>query len=265
MTSDNWNWKNKDGSKPGLLYESGNWGDILKLLWLIETIRWKTETNAHIPYFDPFAGDVSYPLGRRTRFRLDCCRLDRLDPVAQSFIDQGLWPSAASAALGILGKVEVYDADPGRRANWLNQPGAAVQDGDDGYAILRERQPDEGVWVVDPYDLLADWRDALPLIVDKARTATVLVYLYNRSGRGDVQFRSYRAFRNALEDARGDRPKRIGRVAADAFLPQCYHETIFLPSDSDCCSGGVEQLMERLSVLAEAVNLGLWRSGVCDS
>ncbi|MCD8140438.1 MAG: hypothetical protein LUE17_11785 [Planctomycetaceae bacterium] len=265
MTSDNWNWKNKDGSKSGLLYESGNWGDVLKLLWLIETLRWKGETNARVSYFDPFAGDVSYPLGRRTRFRLDCCRLDRLDPVARDFIDRGRWPSAASAALAMLGSVEVWDAEPGRRANWLGQPGAAVLDGDDGFVLLRERQPDEGVWMVDPYDLLADWRDALPGIVDKARTATVLVYLYNRSGKNEQQFRNYRAFRNALDDARGELPKRIGRVAADAFLPQCHHEMIFLPSEVDCRSGGVEQVMERLAAHAETVNLGVWRSGICDS
>lgn len=266
MTAEEWNWKNKDGSKPGLLYESGNWGDILKLLWLIEILRWKRSRGVLVNYFDPFAGDVRYPLGKRTRYRLECTFPHGVDPAASVFVETGWWPSSASVAASLAGgTVEVWDADPGRRANWLANDSVAVADGADGWELLQTKPADpEGVWLIDPYDFVAEWRERLPVVLERAQTTTTLLYLYNRSGRGEAQFRLYRAFRNALEDMRGELPKRIGRVAADAFLPQCYHEMIFLPGAADCRDPGCEPLLTRLAEIAGTVNAGLRRVGMCD-
>lgn len=267
MAPDEWQWKNKDGSRPGLLYESGNWGDILKLLWLIECTKWKQERGGPVNYFDPFAGDVRYPLGRRTRYRLESSFPEGFANVARPFLDAGFWPSSASVARLLAGgTAEVWDADPGRRSNWQAAEGVTVPEAKDGWELVRAKAADaRGIWLIDPYDFVAEWREQLPVVVEKARSTTVLLYLYNRSGRGEAQFKQYRAFRNALEDARGDLPKRIGRVAADAFLPQCYHEMIFLPSSDDCKDDATKQLMERLAELCVKVDAGLQRVGVCDS
>ena len=51
----NWNWKSRDGNQGGLLYESGNWGDLLKMLWLKAVLDWKSSVADSVPYFDPFA------------------------------------------------------------------------------------------------------------------------------------------------------------------------------------------------------------------
>jgi hypothetical protein len=266
MASDEWQWKNKDGGKPGLLYESGNWGDILKLLWVIECIKWKRERVGHVTYCDPFAGDVHYPLGRRTRYRLECTFPEGLDPLIRRFVDAGRWPSAASVALALVGDAaEVWDADPARRGNWREAPGVTVLDGQDGRELLPAGPSGPGtIWLLDPYDFMAEWRKWLPTVMEKARSTTVLLYLYNRSGGSEARFSQYRAFRGALEDARGVLPKRVGRVAADAFLPRSHHEMIFLPGGDDWGDGEGEQLMKRLASLCETVDNGLRRMGLCE-
>lgn len=269
MASEAWNWKNKDGSKPGLLYESGNWGDILKLLWLTEILAWKQNRVGFVNYFDPFAGDVHYPLGARTRYRITRGFPEGFALAANPFIKNGWWPSAASLAVGLCtptgGTVEIWEADDARRGNWEAVEEVRVLDGSDGWELVRARQPDpDAVWMIDPYDVIADWRRQLSAVIEKSRSTTILLYLYNRSGKGEAHFREYRAFRNALDDARGDLPKRVGRVASDAFLPQCHHEMFFLPSEDDCRDGESEQLMERLGRICERVGSALWRVGICD-
>ncbi len=77
-----WNWKNKDGASGGLLYASGNWGDVLKMMWLLAIIAWKKENvTDSVNYFDPFAGDVHYPVSEKTLRRIKRCDSARLAPL----------------------------------------------------------------------------------------------------------------------------------------------------------------------------------------
>lgn len=248
MAEKEWNWKAKDGSGGGLLYESGNWGDLLKILWLEAVLEWKRGHGAPVDYLDPFAGDVDYPLGAKTAFRLGLAPLPGLDFIRSRFIEKGRWPSSASAARLIAdGHVEVFDADAGRRGRWSATPGVTVPEGVSGWDILASREAvPNALWLVDPYDFLAEWRTMLPVVIDKARQTAVLVYIYNRAAKNDRLFREYRAFRNALEDMRPDLPKRIGRVAADVFLPQSHHELLFLPGEADCRRSTFDALAKEL-------------------
>lgn len=266
MASGGWNWKNKDGRNGGLLYESGNWGDLLKLLWLVAVVEWKQDSGRPANYFDPFAGDVCYPLGVRAAHRLRRTGPEHFALIERAFLQKGFWPSAASAAaLTVGGALEIWDADPGRRDNWRGIDGVSVPEGESGWQLLEARLSDpDGVWLLDPYDFLAEWRDWLPLVVEKANDTSVLLYLYNRSGKNAEAFAGYRAFRNALDDLRGELPKRLGRVAADGFLPRSHHEMLFLPGAGDRRNGGLERLFDELERVTAAVNAGLARAAVFD-
>lgn len=237
-----WNWKGKDGSKGGLLYEPGNWGDLLKILWLTAVLDWKIGAAASgLAYFDPFAGAVDYPLGKSTAQRFAAARPPELDWVEERFLERGVWPSSASLAREMgQGKTTatVYDADPLRRETWREQDGVTVLEGESGWDLLRLQAPaPDAVWLVDPYDILAEWRDNLPTLLDKAATVTTLVYIYNRSAGSPEVFKEYRAFRNAVADARAGAPFQWGRAASDGFLPRAHHEMLLLPGESDARRG----------------------------
>ncbi|MDR1744777.1 MAG: hypothetical protein LBS30_03375 [Planctomycetota bacterium] len=265
---DNWKWKNKDGAQGGLLYEPGNWGDFLKMLWLRAVLEWKTGVLRHVAYFDPFAGDVEYPLGAKTRFRIEQTALREFAFLRSAFLDRGFWPSAASGARLIAsGGVEVWDADSGRRDNWRRAEGVSVPgEGESGWRLLRDHADDPGaVWLIDPYDFLAEWRDVLRLVAEKSRATTLLLYVYNRSAKNAEAFREYRACKNALEDLRGDLPKRIGRAAADVFLPRAHHEMWFLPGEEDAAAPGFDDLLAGLAETALSLERGMRRCGVCDA
>ena len=250
MAEASWNWKGKDGTAGGLLYESGNWGDLLKMLWLSAILTWKRQFDVPTNYLDTFAGDIGYPLSRKTLFRISRAGLSGFAFLEDLFIGRGVWPSSASAArLLVRGRVEVFDADPGRRGRWREEAGVTVPDAESGWEVLAERRPDpDGVWLVDPYDFLAEWRQWLPVLTEKAAETTVLIYIYNRSARSGETFREYRAFKNALEDLRGDAVKRVGRIPADAFLPTAHHEMVFLPGAADRRREGFDSLLEELAV-----------------
>ncbi|MDR3077920.1 MAG: hypothetical protein LBV15_04050, partial [Planctomycetota bacterium] len=229
MGENGWNWKDREGGRGGLLYEPGNWGDLLKLLWLSAAIRWKSSLGHGIAYFDPFAGDLSYPLSDNARRRLDDSGLSELDFIRPEFTARGRWPSAASAA-GLLSVARraVFDADAGRLGRWRDGAGVEALDGISGWELLAGREAEPGgLWLIDPYDFLAEWRERLPSLLLASRTATVLLYIYNRSPGDAAALKSYLAFRNALECGREKLPGRFGRAAADGFLPRACHE-VFL-------------------------------------
>lgn len=267
MTANSWNWKGKDGSRGGLLYESGNWGDFLKLLWLVALIGWKNRKSAAVNYFDPFAGDIKYPLSEKTRFRIEQANLADLALIRPGFLDQGFWPSSAAAAAGLArGSLAIFDADPDRRRNWLGFHGVRVLEGESGWTLLAAREPDPaGVWLLDPYDFLAEWRAWLPTVVEKAESTTILLYIYNRSARSAEAFADYRNFRNALEDARGGIPKRLGRVAADAFLPRAHHEMLLLPSLADAAGPDFSRLSAELAESTALLNAARNRAEFFDA
>lgn len=264
--AENWDWKSKDGSRGGLLYESGNWGDVLKMLWVKDVLDWKKNFASPVNYFDPFAGDVCYPIGRRLLGRLRMRELDGLQFLADAYLARGLWPSAASGARTVVsGTFEVWDADPQRRENWAGALGEPLPAAESGWQLLARRDGDpDAVWMIDPYDFLAEWRECLPLIAEKSRTTTMLLYLYNRSAKSDAAFKEYRACKNALEDLRGDLPRRFGRVATDSFLPKAHHEMWFLPNERDCAAPEFDALADRLADSAEKVARAVFRCGVCE-
>ena len=266
MATTPWNWKGKDGSRGGLLYESGNWGDLLKMLWLVALLRWKNRSGKAVNYFDPFAGDANYPLGRKTLFRFAQAGLSELAFIRGPFVERGVWPSSAAAA-GLLvgGRVEVFDADPGRRSRWRDVAGVECLESDSGWTLLEGRSPDpDGVWLIDPYDFLAEWRARLPLILKQAEETSILLYMYNRSARSPEAFADYRAFRNALEDGRGDFPKRLGRIAADVFLPRSHHEMVFLPGRADRGAEGFDGVLEELGRRSAELAAALERAAAFD-
>lgn len=266
MAGENWTWKQKDGARGGLLYEAGNWGDILKMLWLAEAVRWKENSGRRVRYVDPFAGNVHYPQGKKTAFRLARCALPQLDFLREPFLDKNLWPSAASGALLLAtGGAEVWDADEGRREAWRAAGAPPAENADSGWDIVARARPDpDAVLLVDPYDFLAGWREHLPLLVEKSGGISLLLYLYNRSGKSGERFADYRRFRGRLDDLTAGRPKRIGRVAADGFLPDAHHEMIFLPCGADAARTGFDALLERLGDRAVLLHRAQAESGALD-
>lgn len=266
MADGDWNWKNRDGGRGGLLYESGNWGDILKLLWVAAVVGWKRRDGRPVDYFDPFAGDVRYPLGRKAAFRLASVRSSGFDFIRRTHLEEGFWPSSASAALLLAGGlVEVWDADAGRRGNWLEMPGVTVPEAESGWDLAANRPTDAAsLWLIDPYDFLAEWRDRLPMLAEKSRAVSILLYVYNRSAKNAESFANYRAFRNALEVLRDGLPVHVGRAAADAFLPRAHHEMVFLPCAADCEADDFPSLLDGLGDAAVLVRDGLDRTGVFD-
>jgi hypothetical protein len=260
MTADGWNWKSGDGSRGGLLYEPGNWGDLLKLLWLAAAIRWKAGDGT-VDYFDPFAGDVAYPLAEKTKERFNRAGPAELDFVRAPFIEKGSWPSAAAAA-GCLpvGRRRVFDADAEKLKRWSGEPGVETLAGESGWSVMAAREADpREIWLIDPYDFLADWRTSLPLVAGGSGKASILLYAYNRSAAAAEAFASHRAFRNALADARRGLPGCFGRTAADAFLPRAHHEMYFLPCPSDAAREdfpAFSATLERLSGELAAAQAG---------
>lgn len=264
--SASWNWKNKDGSSSGLLYESGNWGDLLKIIWLKTVIDWKQSRNRSANYLDPFAGDLVYPLTGKAKHRIRQIGRNHFAFLQERFLGHDLWPSAASGVGRIVrGVVEVFDADPGRRAKWELAENAVLLDADSGWTVVAGHGPDpDGVWLVDPYDFLSEWREHLEMLVEQSRSTTIFLYLYNRSAKNEEAFRNYRAFKNALE-ALHSGPKRFGRIAADPFLPLAHHEMLFLPSEGDASEPTFQRLLDDLSIRAYLVAQGLARTYACDA
>ncbi|MBN2711554.1 MAG: hypothetical protein JXR97_03855, partial [Planctomycetes bacterium] len=145
------------------------------------------------------------------------------------------WPSAAQVVLDAVGagggEFRICEADPERRKSYCACPSFTVSGYDCGWDELVASGGEEwSLILIDPYDFLQDWRDHLDAVVDAARGSSTMVYIYNRSGRKKEFFREYRKFRNRLDDLWASGEKLIGRVAADSFLPDSYHEMLFLPS-----------------------------------
>ncbi len=268
MTISPWNWKGKDRTNGGLRYEPGNWGDCGKLLWLKALLDWKKREYGQVRYRDPFAGDVSYPLSGKTEFRLSLFPPASFRFIQEKFLAVRRWPSAAAAVAEYAADAAVWDLDESRLDNWHGIAGVRIfhdcEDGEErgGWRLLAGAAGDAGeLWLLDPYDFLAEWREVLPLVLEKSRRSTILLYIYNRSGRGPEAFRDYRAFRNRLEDGRPDLPKRLGRTPADAFLPACHHEMLFLPSEADCRRESLAELFSELGRTSWTVGEALRKAG----
>jgi hypothetical protein len=231
-----WRWKDKDRAateKLRLLYEPGSWGDLLKSAAAVEVARALLVARRPLRVLDPFAGAPTYPLVEPAR-----ARLERLPGSALAL---ALAPFAARSELASTGRLVLalgepfgrgavqlatFDRDGSRRIAWEALDGATWLDVASGWdALAREAD----LAIVDPYDLVAEWRERLGELASAAERADVLAYLYNRSPRGASQFRDYEQMRKALAKARGKAPLAVLRAPSDAVLPRAYHEVIFLP------------------------------------
>lgn len=273
--SKDWNWKDKAGQTAGLLYEPGNWGDMLKGIWVTRIVR----SMAAMPgmaweYRDVFAGAMDYPLTRKTLIRLALLSDTLLPACAESMVASGRWPSAASLAHAAA--QEASGMEKGTSFRWV------VMDGDDERAAsyeacswcekiligngwesaLNDAASASTLLVLDPYDCLAGAEQALGTIRARLPECSLLLYVYNRSGRGGEYLRAYRAFRNALDDIREDARMLVGRVAADGFLPTAHHEMIFLPHATTWSGAAVDALTKRLAAETAQLSQVISQNGV---
>lgn len=275
-----WQWKEKDGSTGGLLYEPGNWGDILKGEWLLRVLEilfpqgraalWQGLTQPAREggagagdagrgdpalYLDPFAGMPEYPVSRACQERIAGLERGlRLPAAVSAYVERGRWPGACALAANYFAtrganaccpSSSSADAVAGAAAAKMRSPLCFVYDRDDarrgllaadgrfsglpaqsGWDLVPPAQ-EYGLVLIDPYDVLAEWQEVLPRVLATAERMPVLLYVYNRAGRGRAHLQEYRKFRSALRAA--EIPAMWGRAAADAFLPDCWHEMFFLP------------------------------------
>lgn len=236
MADSEWGWNPKRGKSAGLLYEPGNWGDLLKNAWLVRVLEWALKRReGSFSYVDLFAGAPVYHLPPVSARRYHAFSDEALCRYASSFVDNGVWPSAASLAKTVDPNcdVTVCEADPARRQALIDSGQFNVSPTDDGWQALREHGPGGNSFVlVDPYDFLAEWDEQLSAVLECAKSAVTLVYIFNRSGRGQEHLRRYRKFRTALDDVWCEKIKLIGRVPADSFLPRTHHEMLMLAPET---------------------------------
>ncbi|MCX7934619.1 MAG: hypothetical protein N3A66_05095 [Planctomycetota bacterium] len=227
MPNRNWHWRPKGAPASGLLYEPGNWGDILKDSWVWAVAAWLLRHYGleRFAYLDPLAGLPAYPLPPKTRQRLALVNLRDFSEALAEFLRHNLWPSAASIVASLMGetasgRIRVFDQHEERRAALAECQRFTVWDGQDGYDALISAAPDEhGLILVDPYDFLADWRKRLPQVMAAAEKTSLILYVYNRAVRGTEALRDYVDFRNEVEKNWASKPRLIGRAPSDAFCP----------------------------------------------
>ncbi len=243
MDSDNWHWRSRGAtarSGPGLLYEPGNWGDLLKAAWTARVVAAVRDAagGRELVLLDPFAGRASWPLSASARERMARVRDVEILPLVEADVTAGRLPSSGALALRAARRggdalIRVFDVEPEFTATWRAEPAATVLDLADGRDALRALEAGAADFVlVDPYDLFDDWRELLDLSVPLGAGRAVLLYLYNKSPRGDGHAQYYGAFRRALREALasigGAADAIIGRVPSDARLPRAYHEVVLL-------------------------------------
>jgi hypothetical protein len=263
-----WTWKPRDARGEGLLYEPGNWGDILKALWVRAVMRYLVRVwGRDVEAVDPFAGAPDYDLPAASRRRLDRVEVD--GALFAPFLDAGRWPSAAALLSASLPEgaspVICFDLDSGKRSRFCGDARFATARGPDGWAVAAERRPgSRGLLLLDPYDFLHEWKGRLDDVLAASAETNVLLYVYNRSARDPERLRDYRTFRHALADAWGEAPMRVGRVPADGFLAAAHHEVVWLPGPELCTRHDHDELLRELEQRAIAVDGAVRHSGVIE-
>ena len=263
----NWEWKDRDGARGGLLYEPGNWGDILKGEWLLCVAghlcgQTRKARRAGRGYLDICAGLPYYPATRNTLRRAETLPEGLLiGRAAQRSLAAGRWPGAARLAAECFAAegVRVCDADPQRREMLALEPDFdLLEECADGWSLLPP-ESDYALVLADPYDFLARWRECLAALTQTARRMPVLLYVYNRSGRGQEQLREYRRFRGALRYTGVG--GAFGRVGADSFIPECWHE-MFLLSGEGAEPADFAALRAKLLHATQMVNQALAQEAI---
>ena len=269
-----WRWKVQDpGVNPGLglLYEPGNWGDVLKGAWAIVTVATviSNRESGVFRYLDPFAGRPTYPLVEAARERLAAVPALELKLAQQPYTAQGRIASTAllvrdaAILLGVDPLLCVFDLDPARAVAWSEIHEARPLDSPSGEDILRlwrDCRPIDFI-LVDPYDLFDRPGPLVPGGLEAAVEAPVLFYLFNKAPRGGGHERAYRSFRKLLGESL---PREVelltGRIPADALLPRAYHEVILAgPRDL------VREARPRLEVVTQALARHLGEQGAFEA
>ncbi len=254
MKSD-WTWKARQGGHGDLLYEPGNWGDLLKAAWVVRVAKWLVDARGPdgFGYADPFAGAPVYPLCAQTKIRLDRIGDAKLSTHCAEFVDAGVWPAAAMLVARVCaevpaGRIMVFDTHlPRQEALAACGRFSLLQGAHDGWEFVRGSMIREtSLVLIDPYDFLQDWRARLEPVLRLARASSVMLYIYNRSARGRERLRDYRDFINALDAGLGSREKYLARVPGDAFLPTAHHEMLFIPGDGVAGASGFTDLVDDL-------------------
>lgn len=258
MAHSPWTWKGKDGSSGKLLYEPGNWGDILKNLWLTILLSWMREDSSSPleGYNDFFAGAPHYPLAEKTGRRFTRIAFPEFDCIKEPYINKRQWPSSASTVKLLCdATIKLYEKDPVRLEQWQSVPGVDFFHVDSGWEALSGVTPKTAdINMVDPYDILAEWREIFPCFEGRFGKTTLLIYLYNKSALYREAFDNYRAFRNAVEDATGGLASCFGRIGSDPFLPRAHHEMWLLPERGLAESKEFMLLTERLAEKTHLLN-----------
>ena len=255
-----WRWRVADSDANrnlNLLYEPGNWGDILKGAWAVRIVqalararRAGSHTPAPIRYLDPFAGAPAYPLVAASADKLQRVPLEGLRRLLEPHARRGLMASTGILVRDAAREAEaevrllVFDSDPARAEAWRGTECTTLLEAASGEAALEAAFPPRRARgglepgrdgdavdfvLVDPYDFFVRWTLFLPAILRASESAAVLSYLYNRSPRGPGQQRMYKEFREGLRSGlRGRGRAFIGRIPADPGLARAHHEVILL-------------------------------------
>ena len=272
QTADSWSWKpcretDPTACEPGslLLYEPGNWGDLLKGAWAVtitEHCLAASATGQAFDYVDPFAGAPTYPVSEATAQRARAVAGSRLAAPLQLFLAAGRWPSTASLVAEVCRRTDrkvllhLYEEDRHRAQAWCDS-GQPVTPGLSSPEMLLDslsaagHRPD--LLLVDPYDLFDHWGRWMGRLEPWVRRAAVLIYLYNKSLRSTGHENQYRRLRRRLESL--EVPYLLGRIAADAVAPRACHEVVLL--------GTAAVLRELKARLEEEIQI-LHRAIACD-
>ncbi|MGQ9590607.1 MAG: hypothetical protein ACUVYA_09985 [Planctomycetota bacterium] len=264
-----WRWRVEDRAANddlGLLYEPGNWGDVLKGVWAVRvaTALAASRPGERFVYLDPFAGAPTYPLVEASRSRLEAAPPSPFVDLQRPYAARGRMASTALlvrdavAAAGGDVLLRVFDADPKRLEAWKALEGTEAAEGPSGEAVLARAAEAGGsppdLVLVDPYDLFLRWKDLVPPAARAARRSAAILYLYNKAPRGPGQARLYADFRSELarELRAAEGRALLGRVPADATVARAYHEVVLLGPATEI--PGLEEVLARdARDLAEAI------------
>ncbi len=247
-----------------LLYEPGNWGDILKGIWAIEIARHllSTQSAKCLNVLDPFAGAPDYPLTDSARVRLECLPPNPYTQIQSNY--GALAQEARLASTGLLiretckaeggqAKLKVYELDASRAKAWQQVEGISWLAVESGEAALQRAGDDavpEDLVLIDPYDFFDRWGMLLKPALRLARQALVLIYVFNKSPRGPGFLDQYQRFRTQLDAQRPEGMSALlGRIPSDCTLPRAFHEMVLL-GDSDRVGGLSAVLKDRSDTLA---------------
>lgn len=142
-----WRWRVAEAASNrdlNLLYEPGNWGDILKGMWaaLAADALARRAGGRPLAYVDPFAGAPTYPLVAASRGRLDLVPAGPYREIQEAYAGRGLMASTAllvrdaARAAGGDARLAVFDSDPERLAPWREVPGATAIEAGSGEEVL---------------------------------------------------------------------------------------------------------------------------------